>query len=470
MRIRALTCGLSLDSNDFISYEHLYQKFSPLNDFLNQLQQKLMNENYEIQTIRFTLNSFEHWIPFQNNNTSIDLEIGISRIQMILKILDNLNIQFCSIGSASTKETIQILPIFLSLSSKLYSNALIQHSSPHSSASSSTPPLVYSSELALVAAQVAVDLSKQTSDGLKNFSYCVSFNCPPNIPFFPASYHRHLSPPILSVALECGELLFLAFHGLTEEGAKGQGGVRGGRASGAGDDDHVETSRPCVKGIDHEQATQNLNLAYQQMLTPIQEIIQSHCETHECQVIYGGIDASMNPALSLVESVGKGMEELIPSHHFGQWGTLSVVSVITKAIKTLPSSYILCGYNGLMLPVMEDIQLSARAAEISSLPLSSPVSLTRSSSSSSSAPVVSPYTLRDLLIYSSVCGVGLDTVPIPGNTSPEQLRDIYSDIATLASRLNKPLSCRLLLMPGLSAGEMTNVESPYLCNTRVFSI
>jgi uncharacterized protein len=99
------------------------------------------------------------------------------------------------------------------------------------------------------------------------------------------------------------------------------------------------------------------------------------------------------------------MEELIPSHEFGQWGTLSVVSVITKAIKTLPSSLLLCGYSGLMLPVMEDIQLAARAAV--------------TDDGSSRSP---PYTLRDLLIYSSVCGVGLDTVPIPGDTSPEQLR------------------------------------------------
>ena len=45
------------------------------------------------------------------------------------------------------------------------------------------------------------------------------------------------------------------------------------------------------------------------------------------------------------------------------------------------------GYCGLMLPVMEDLVLAARAAE--------------------SPPA---FTLRDLLTFSSVCGVGLDTV------------------------------------------------------------
>lgn len=43
-------------------------------------------------------------------------------------------------------------------------------------------------------------------------------------------------------------------------------------------------------------------------------------------------------------------------------------------------------------------------------------------------------------------------------------------VAALAFRLNKPLSCRLLPMKGKKAGEWTEVDSPYLCNTRVFSL
>jgi uncharacterized protein len=403
MKIRALTCGLSLEDQDFSSYEYLYAKFSSISKILLQLQSKLQISSYEVQTTRITLNSFENWIPWiikeENDQKVLDLQIGIQRIQLVIQILNELQISFCSIGCATTQSGVECLPQFLSLSSNLCANALIQ-----------TNDQVLSLDLALLAAKVAVELSKQSSDGLKNFSYCVSFNCPPNIPFFPGSYHRNASLPVVTVGLECGELLFIAFHGVT----------------------------------DPQQASENLRSAYQQTLTPIQEIMKAQCE--ELDILYGGIDASMNPGLSIVESVGKGMEELIPSHIFGSWGTLSTVSTITKAIKSLAPSILLCGYSGLMLPVMEDLQLSSRAAELSS------------------------YTLRDLLIYSSVCGVGLDTVPIPGDTSPEQLRDVYLDIAALASRLNKPLSCRLLLMPGLSVGDMTDVSSPYLCNTRVFAV
>jgi uncharacterized protein len=366
MRIRALTCGLSLEENDFSSYDHLYEKLSSISNILNKLQAQLQTSSYEIQTTRITLNSFEHWIPWllkeENGQEAkiLDLQVGIQRIQLILQILHELQISFCSIGCATTLSGIECLPQFLSLSSNLYANALIQ-----------TNDQVLSLDLALSAANVAVELSKQSPDGLKNFSYCVSFNCPPNIPFFPGSYHQHLSPPVLSLGLECGELLFIAFHGVT----------------------------------DPQQASENLRSAYQQTLSPIQDIVKAQCE--EMGILYGGIDASMNPGLSIVESVGKGMEELIPSHIFGSWGTLSTVSTITRAIKSLSPSILLCGYSGLMLPVMEDIHLSSRATELSS------------------------YTLRDLLIYSSVCGVGLDTVPVPGDTSPEQLREVYLDIAAL---------------------------------------
>jgi hypothetical protein len=107
----------------------------------------------------------------------------------------------------------------------------------------------------------------------------------------------------------------------------------------------------------------------------------------------------------------------------------------------------LVGYSGLMLPVMEDVILAERAAQ-------QPPS----------------FSLRDLLTFSSVCGVDLDTVPVPGDVTPGQVAAVYTETATLAFRLDKPLSCRLLLMKGKCAGELTDTNSPYLCNTRVFQI
>jgi hypothetical protein len=61
-------------------------------------------------------------------------------------------------------------------------------------------------------------------------------------------------------------------------------------------------------------------------------------------------------------------------------------------------------------------------------------------------------------------GTGLDTVPLPGDITEEQLARIIGDVATLAYKWNKPLSARLLPAPGKKAGERTEFNDPRLAN------
>jgi uncharacterized protein (UPF0210 family) len=75
--------------------------------------------------------------------------------------------------------------------------------------------------------------------------------------------------------------------------------------------------------------------------------------------------------------------------------------------------------------------------------------------------------LDQLLAYSAVCGTGLDTVPLPGDSSVGELTRLICDMATLAVRLKKPLSARLLPVPGKGAGERTDFSSPYIVNTLI---
>jgi uncharacterized protein (UPF0210 family) len=70
-----------------------------------------------------------------------------------------------------------------------------------------------------------------------------------------------------------------------------------------------------------------------------------------------------------------------------------------------------------------------------------------------------------LLAYSAVCGTGLDTVPLPGDTSQAQLERIIGDVASLAVKWHKPLTARLILAPGKKAGERTEFASSHLTNT-----
>ena len=47
------------------------------------------------------------------------------------------------------------------------------------------------------------------------------------------------------------------------------------------------------------------------------------------------------------------------------------------------------------------------------------------------------------------------------------MAQLFLDVAALAVRLAKPLSARLMPVPGRAAGEMTAFGSPYLVETRI---
>ena len=66
------------------------------------------------------------------------------------------------------------------------------------------------------------------------------------------------------------------------------------------------------------------------------------------------------------------------------------------------------------------------------------------------------YGLRDLLLYSSVCGTGLDVVPVPGDTaSIDRLTAVIGDVAALPCAWASRSSARLCLVP---AGAPANLR------------
>jgi uncharacterized protein (UPF0210 family) len=150
---------------------------------------------------------------------------------------------------------------------------------------------------------------------------------------------------------------------------------------------------------------------------------------------YHGIDVS--PAPGGEASIGAAIEKLtgVP---FGSSGTLSAAALITSVLRQLPVKH--AGYSGLMMPILEDNTLARRWAE-------------------------GHISVDGLLAYSSVCGTGLDTIPLPGSISTRQIERMLSDTASLAYKWNKPLSVRLLPVIGKRAGERTAFHDPHLVNT-----
>jgi len=78
--------------------------------------------------------------------------------------------------------------------------------------------------------------------------------------------------------------------------------------------------------------------------------------------------------------------------------------------------------------------------------------------------------VQDLLLYSAVCGTGLDTVPLPGDASSEALAAVLLDVATLAVRLGKPLTARLMPVPGKRAGDPTDFDFSFFANSRILAL
>lgn len=189
-----------------------------------------------------------------------------------------------------------------------------------------------------------------------------------------------------------------------------------------------------------ETAAEKLKLVFEEELGKVETIATEITTT--LNIAYGGIDASVAPSLNPTESLAFAYENL-GLGKFGHPGTLTISALITGVLKNL--SVKTCGYSGLMLPVCEDVGLAQRANE-------------------------STYNITNLLLYSAVCGCGLDTVPLPGDINETQIEAILLDIASLAIKLNKPLSARLLLIPGKAAGEMTAFDSPYLVNCKILGV
>ena len=160
------------------------------------------------------------------------------------------------------------------------------------------------------------------------------------------------------------------------------------------------------------------------------------------KIQYDGIDVSIATSVKPDESIAYAFERL-GLGKFGEVGTLAIARVITETIRNLDIKK--CGYSGLMLPVLEDYGLAMRNSE-------------------------GRYNLTDLLLYSSVCGTGLDTIPLPGDVSENKLYALLLDIASLSIKLNKPLSARLMPIPNKKAGEMTGYTFEYFANSKIMKI
>ncbi|MDP8171357.1 DUF711 family protein [Pasteurella skyensis] len=271
---------------------------------------------------------------------------------------------------------------------------------------------VLDNQLIEQSAQTIKTIAETTERGEGNFNFTVNFNCKPFIPYFPASYHSSDLPNSFVIGFETPDLLVAVLENIPK--------------------------------TDHNSFFNN---AYNQLSEALQyhidEVLNAvHSVTLSGNFAFVGIDSSAAPSKNCASMVT--VYENLGVPYFGAAGTVEASALLTrvfKSIKNVP----LVGFSGLMLALTEDTGL----AKGSQLEL---------------------FDIRALLTYSAVCGIGLDTVPVSGNATIEQLSALMRDTGTMAFRLNKPLTVRVFPIPNAEAGEMTIFESDDLCNSKILAI
>ena len=250
------------------------------------------------------------------------------------------------------------------------------------------------------AARAIKKLEEETEHSQGNFNLGAIAVVPPYSPFFTAAYHTGFGHQF-AIGLESANIVEAAFK----------------------DTPDLQTAQRRLTDMLYEQASE----------------IERHANRidQETGWRYMGIDLSPAPLKEV--SIGAAIEELI-QQPFGSPGTLTAAGTITAGVKAVQVKQ--TGYNGLMLPILEDSRLAQRWSE-------------------------GHVSLEGLLSYSAVCGTGLDTIPLSGDVTIEQLDMILADVATLAVKWHKPLSARLLPVKGKGSGEQTEFDDPFLVNATI---
>jgi len=382
-RIRTITAGVLLESADDLT------PLETAAEFLETGRTMYRDLGYEVQTIRIATQ------PLGNYLTDWKSESGIKLLERMDAFAVERNIMF-NIGPLITDDRYE--PDLANWVVELYSRTRNISCTVHvASALHGTHR-----KSARTAADIIAGLAHNSAGGEGNFRFAATAYCPPGTPFFPAAYHK--GDPSFAIGLETPRLLETAFR----------------------------------DAPDMESAQNRLRTVLNEAMKPIEKRAGELAESANRPYI--GIDVS--PAPGLDSSIGAAIETLTGAP-FGSMSTLSACAAITDVLKSLDVQ--ICGYSGLMLPVLEDPVLAKRADE-------------------------GRYGISELLLYSTVCGTGLDVIPLPGDTPIQTLHALITDVASLSHKYQKPLSARLFPVPGKKAGDRATFENAILTDTRIMRI
>lgn len=354
--------------------------------FANHARKLFKDNGFEVQSLRLATPPFEQFIA------PVDLAMA-AQSYAIEAHADGF--EYISLGpvSASSKAW-EVIPQALAQSDRIFL-----------SGSLTTSEGALSLHAARACAETIVRLSTLEQNGFANLRFCALANVPANTPFFPAAYAQP-GRPSFALALEAADLALQAF----------------------------------TLARTFQEASINLVTEIEKRAQQLEEIGNRLSQMYNYE--FRGLDFTLAPFPEDAISIGRALESL-GLQAFGKPGSLLASAFLTSTLDQ--AQFKRTGFNGLMLPVLEDIGLANSATD-------------------------GNLSLRDLLLFSSVCGAGLDVIPLPGETTAEELTPILLDLAALSLRLNKALTARLMPIPGKKAGEMTAFDFAFFANSRILPV
>jgi len=267
----------------------------------------------------------------------------------------------------------------------------------------------FKAKLLPLAAQTVIDNAPMKADGFGNLRYCMVANMPAFSPFFPAAWHDGSSPPAFSIAIESADNLV----------------------------DLLET----IDGVDQRWlAAPDLTACFNALGAKLDGLGTKAATLNGLE--YRGTDMTPSPYPSVPRSFGR-VVELLTNEPFGGPGTIAAVALIKQSLDA--AEFQRAGYCGIMLLPLEDAVLAEGAK-------------------------IQTYDISTLMACAAVGATGLDVIPLSGNLSQKKVEGLMRDVAQLATTLKKPLTVRLLPVPGLQAGELTAFDFDYFSSTRTFDL
>lgn len=383
MKVRAVTAGVSLTDLSKSSIARIRKAAA----VLKRTRLALEDAEIDVQSVRLATGLISH-----PNVTASKIPRFAADLQ---RICEDAGIDYVSLG--------RLTPSRIDASATIGSlaEAICRTTTVFASTEAATREHGVNRQAIDSCARAVLSISKGTANGFGNLRFAVVACGPDVTPYFPTSFNPDASPNV-SICLESADIAIKHLRSANND-----------RAFVA------EMERVCQK-----------------VSSIVERALKSSGFT------FAGIDLSPAPYPTTKLSVGTIIEKLsgVP---LGEPGTLAAVEALTTMLRRVKVRN--CGFNGLMLPVMEDSVVAKRVNE-------------------------GRLDLQELMLYSAVCGTGLDTIPLPGLISVIDLARIMTDVCSLSVRLNKPLTARLMPIPGKKAGDMTTFDFSYFANTRVMRV